>query len=345
VDVDGRCRLHRVEVMAPLENAEAIGKLAINDLPRIVGDIYGTKDELRSLWDVWLHANHHAAAIARAAGKPRLQGRILTEIADLAFWLFTIIYRVRGELGVKGPGEDDRQSIIRVKEDLSGILWNRHPGLCPSCYWRGTRTEGPSLNPARPGVCKCAAHPGDQPDGRSSQAIRPSLRGLALMRVDQRPKSIDQWQERFNEIYRDYLQTASLERIILELLTQMGEVSDGMVRMYTYKPDEFVAPIPSWRRERLEDELGDLFRWLFLIVAKLNSLISSSSHDLPRSAPEPLRLSWILWDRYGSSTSQGQLHCPFCGEPTCTCRHIFVPGNASAAELVERAADGPNNAL
>src|SRR5213594_5095447 len=130
--------------MTPLTDAEVIGQLSADDFHRFVGEIYGAKDELRSLWDVWLHANHHAAAIAREAQKPRPQERVLIETADLALWLFTIVYRVRGDLGVKRPGEDDRQSVVRVKEDLSEILWNRYPGLCPSCCWRRARPDASS---------------------------------------------------------------------------------------------------------------------------------------------------------------------------------------------------------
>src|SRR5439155_7915827 len=131
-------------------------------------------------------------------------------------------------------------------------------------------------------------------------------------RLSERPDSLDLWQERLGEIYRGYLEAVSLERVVLELLTQMGEVSDAMVRIYTYETEEFVAPEPTWQRRRLEEELGDLFRWLFLVVEKLDAVIALSSiQGLVKSLPRPLRLSWIIWHRYGSP-NRGQLHCPFC---------------------------------
>src|SRR2546428_3729643 len=105
--------------MTPLTDAEVIGQCRVDDFHRFVGEIYGAKDELRSLWDVWLHANHHAAAVAQAVRGPSIQERVIKETADLAFWLLTIVHRVRGDLGVKRRGEDERQSIVRVKENLS----------------------------------------------------------------------------------------------------------------------------------------------------------------------------------------------------------------------------------
>jgi NTP pyrophosphatase (non-canonical NTP hydrolase) len=321
-------------------NVESVGQLSVDDLPRVVGEIYGVKDELRSLWDVWLHASHHATAIAQEARRARLRERVLKETADFAFWLFTIVYRIRGDLGRKKPGEDDRQSIVRIKGTLSEILWNRHPGVCPSCYWRRARlVDASSSSAALPELCECAAHPGDLPDGASRRRLSQALRSVALTQVGHKPDSLDLWQKRLGEIYRVYLGTVSLERVVFELLIQMGEVSDAMVRIYSYKADEFVAPQPSWQRQRLEDELGDLFRWLFLVAEKLNSVISDySNHDLPRSVPQPLRLSWILWDRYGS-TSRDQFHCPFCTGSSCVCKHVFVPGSATVDDLVERATD------
>src|SRR2546422_804851 len=162
--------------MTPLTDAEVIGQLSVNDLRRVVGEIYGAKDELRSLWDVWLHANHHAAAVAREAQKPRLQERVLIETADLALWLFTIVYRVRGDLGVRRPGEDDRQSVVRIKEDLSEILWNRHPGVCPTCYWRKAQSGASSSSAALPELCECAAQPGEQPDRTIRRSLSQKLR-------------------------------------------------------------------------------------------------------------------------------------------------------------------------
>lgn len=199
--------------MIPLTDAEVIGQLSVDNLPKAVGKIYGAKDELRSLWDVWLHANHHAAAIAHAAKKPRLEERVLKEIADLAFWLLTIVYRVRGDLGVRKPGEDDRQSIVRIKEDLSDLLWNRHPGLCPSCYWRRTRSDVASSSPTLPELYECAAHPGEQPDGAVRRSLSQELRDLAGTRVGHRPDSLDLWQKWLGEIYRDYVEAVSLKEV------------------------------------------------------------------------------------------------------------------------------------
>ena len=143
-----------------MPSTKTIGRMQLDTFVEAIPGIYQEKDVKRSIWDVWMHANHHASAIGEEVRKGISGGKLLTEIADFSMWLFTTVNKLRGEIGVSKEGEESEQeSLIRIGHGFSDLLWNKYPGLCPVCYWR--RTEGDRTKEADSGFrnpCDCLLH-------------------------------------------------------------------------------------------------------------------------------------------------------------------------------------------
>src|SRR5713101_6535910 len=105
--------------------SSTIGQMPLDELVEGVHAIYGSKDSKRSLWDVWMHTNHHAAAIAEEVRKESAE-KLLREIADCAMWLFTMVKKLQGPIGIpKPPGDSPQESLIRTASTYSDMLWSK----------------------------------------------------------------------------------------------------------------------------------------------------------------------------------------------------------------------------
>ena len=121
-------------------------------------------------------------------------------------------------------------------------------------------------------------------------------------------------------------------------------VSDAMARMYTYKKVVRYGE-PSWRQIWLEDELADVSSWLFALVEKLDLIRrTADAYDWlrfgePTSRREPIRLSSIIWRRYGSDATR-KLFCPHCESQTeCQCSIVLVDSPDSRHKIMAKVAD------
>ena len=316
-----------------------VGQMPLNAFVDAVKGIYGDKDGKRSIWDVWMHANHHASGIAEEIRKGASSCRLLTEIADFAMWLFTAVHKLEGEVGVPKPGDGEQESVIRIGHKYSDLLWNKFPGCCPVCYWRrsgGDRDKERELGFRNP--CDCLHHEIEELGKTEKRKHARALRSFSKGSRELQPQGIDDWQRMFANIFSASLRHFNLTDIAFHLLEEMGKVSDALVRTYTYTENEWVHAEPSWRQIFLEDELADVSSRLFTVVEKLDMLRQSPIGD--RSTPRltidigetPLKLSGIVWQRYGSD-DLGEFICPFDQAKACGCPIIFVPSDRSVKDL------------
>ena len=126
-------------------DSETIGNIQVDQFVAIVPEIYERRDRMRSLWDVWLHTLHHASAIGEEVRKGGQDKKLLVEIATFSRWLFTMLGKLHGAIGVKKDGEQSHvQRLIRIGNDYSALLWNKYPRACPVCFWRRTKGNGTS---------------------------------------------------------------------------------------------------------------------------------------------------------------------------------------------------------
>lgn len=321
-----------------------IGKTPLDEYVKVVANIYSTHDRYRSIWDVWCHTLHHAAGITEQIRKGRTEGDLYIEIADFSLWFFTAILKLSGKFGeLKSKSETPEERFMRIQGTCSDLLWHKYPKICPSCYARRLSEERTgNLRPDNIGPCDCR---GSQPGSVGQEAKRryiTDLRHYSQQIEDEKPTTVDEWQSMFRTVFANNLAILSLTDIVLHLMEELGEVSDAMIRMYSYKQKDFLDGEPNWRQSNLEAQLADVFSWLFALVGKLDS--AKEEKDLKHKGQDPdgatkpresVRLSEIIWGRYGSEEKHS-FCCQSCKGSVCTCSIILVPATRPGEELLQK---------
>ena len=326
---------------------DTVGNISLDDFVDAVSGIYSKQDEKRSIWDIWFHATHHAASIGEEVRKQQPGDKLLKEVADFSMWLFTFVGKIYHDIGIPlGKPERPEESAIRIKYGFSDLIWNKYPYICPVCFWRrlskGMDVSATSLNDP----CDCLLYEVEFREEPQKKEHINKLRSYAKTHYENKPTSVDEWQKMFSVIYQANLRHLSLADIAFHLLEEVGEVSDAMVRMYTYSKDEFESGEPSWRQMYLENEIADVTSWIFALVNKLEWVETiakgyeryiSLGEEILR--PIPYTLSGIIWKRYGSPSGQ-DLYCPHkCKQPICECPIYLVRTPKGLAKLKDYTVD------
>jgi len=320
-----------------------VGKTSLDEYVSVVASLYSTHDSNRSVWDVWCHTLHHAAGVAEQIRKRARDEKLHREIADFSLWLFTMVLKLKGEFGSsQGSSEAPTDRFIRIQSGCSDMLWHRYPNICPSCYTRRlVEDRAGDAKPGQIGPCDCLEYPPGPDDSESKRMQLSALQRYSFEIQAEKPTAVDEWQNMFSTVFRKNLATFSLKDIALHLMEELGEASDAMIRMYSYKRENFLDGEPYRRQSNLEAQLADVFSWLFALVGKLDSL---KENELKRKGPrsdgsskpsQPVRLSEIIWDRYGSEEKHS-FYCQSCKGAVCTCPIILVPATRPGAELMEK---------
>jgi NTP pyrophosphatase (non-canonical NTP hydrolase) len=320
-----------------------VGRLQLDEYVALVPKIYSAHDQNRSIWDVWCHTLHHAAAVAERLRKEAPADKLLTEIADFALWLFTVVQKLSGTLGArKTPNETVAEALIRIESGCSDLIWHRYPGVCHLCYARRTKVRGnlpKGLGLLDP--CDCSPQMPDCRDKNTKRRDSRSLRKFSEARRSQKPRNVDEWQSMFGAIFGASTEQLSAADVGFHILEELGEVSDAMVRMYSYTKKGFRTGEPNWRQARLEGQIADVFSWLFALVEKLNQpkLIRPETervHAKAKSLPTGrVMLSGTIWRRYGSDRLNS-FWCPVCRSVVCSCPLIFVPATRPLKDLLRK---------
>jgi NTP pyrophosphatase (non-canonical NTP hydrolase) len=283
-----------------------VGQLQLDKFADAISSVYENHDRRRSIWDVWCHALHHAAAIAeevrKGALRPAQLSKIRQEVADLTLWLVTAVSKLQREHAVSETAELPRDAVVRISVPMARLMWNRYPGICPWCQ------------SALPDVCKCDAMeiPRRRKVKETEHQRAVETRRLATENLSAMPGSIDGWQQMLGDIYRVTIEKATIENIVLHLLEEMGEVSDALIRMYSYGGSIPVGE-PRARQMRLEDGLADTASVLFGLVERLHM----DKKDIS------LKLSGLVWSKYGSDELKG-FHCRHCTQKVCQCQITLI---------------------
>ena len=297
----------------------------------------------RSQWTNFWGAGqlHHGAAVAERIRKNEPPDNLFKEIADFALWLFTFVQKLSGTPGKrKFPNETDVETLIRIASNCSDLLWHRYPSVCHLCYARRARA-GSSRPESLLDACDCVGQPSDRRDKKRKRLDSRGLQRFSEANRIRKPKTIDRWQMMFAAIFGANVERLSLVEIGLHLMEELGEVSDALVRMYSYTKNDFRPGEPDWRQARLEGQIADVFSWLFAVIEKLHDLkrseIQSNRKETGNSSPspEPVTLSEVIWRRYGSDR-MGSFRCPTCDNAVCSCRLIFVPATRTTKEWLRK---------
>jgi NTP pyrophosphatase (non-canonical NTP hydrolase) len=266
-------------------------------------------------------------------------------------WLFTFVGKVRGAFGQRKPGErSPEEAAFRVRFAFYDIVWSKYPLLCPVCFQRnGNRPRGNPENGAE--ACHCLLHPVEDRSiaetaeqkvqlREAKELTRRELQAHAASLRDRKVAGMDELQRMFAQIFKANIEHLSLSDIAFHLLEEVGEVSDALLRLYTYRVGTVDQPggvedIPVAEIERsvgnLEDELADVASWMFTLVIKLDKMKETVrgylawlfGTDLADCLSQEILLSQIIWKAYGSDR-EDQLWCEACGRLKCKCPLVFV---------------------
>lgn len=302
-----------------------VGNKPLDDFIAAVAGIYDIQDEQRSLYDIWLHATHHAASIGEEIRKFKPGEKLFKEIADFAMWLFTFVGKINVPLGTQTNPHGIEESTIRIrgKISFSDIIWNKYPRLCPVCFWRRFQKIG-RIEDVRAGPCDCLVHEVEMRDKAQEKQQLEELQRYANMHSKNKPETVDGWQDMFKDIYKANLRHLDLEDIAFHLLEEVGEVSNAVVRSYTYVGEELKAGEPYSRQRFLESEIADVSSWIFALVNCLE-LVPEIAKELEKFVfgetvlrDEKITLSRIIWKRY--AWPRNSWYCPHvCESPKCKC--------------------------
>lgn len=327
-------------------NSTTVGQMKLDTIVDAVSAIYANNDSRRSLWDVWCHALHHCAAVAEEVRKQTLPEandvKLRQEIADFSLWFFTMLARLKGPIGSPKQSDEVPQDwVVRITVNLDDLMWNRYPGVCPWCYCATHADDSLEIDAQsfrQSCTCDALNIAARKKDRIELHARAKRTRRLAAANKLRRPLYFDDWQSLVASLYTERLKRASLSEIALHLLEEMGEVSDGLIRMYAYRTDEVIEDEIGIRQLRLEDELADVLSWLLGLVDRLGLQDQKRSTEYtsesPRELPESrMLLSQILWARYGSN-EKGSFWCRYCQKVVCECPIVLLQRKEQVQELL-----------
>ena len=322
-------------------DVNTVGQLSLDDIVNSVLAIYDEKDKLRSVWDIWLHATHHASAIGEEVRKYRPGKKLLIEIADFSMWLFTFSGKIKGTFqDSEIKNRRISESTIKTEKIFSEIVWAKYPRVCPVCFWRRMKNNVELLGP-----CDCLIHNVEDRDVTETEEARKrkkkekkervkALREYSKKQViyNNKPATIDEWQSMFGELYKANLQHLSLVDIAFHLLEEVGEVSDAMVRMYSYIGH--FDNDPRMNQIGLEEEIADVYSWLNTLVNGLRIMPDIAKEWMTYLGIPPnvnfgdsqILLSKIIWYRYGNDDKRA-FRCWSCKELKCKCDLLLVGEN------------------
>ena len=108
--------------------------------------------------------------------------------------------------------------------------------------------------------------------------------------------------------------------------------------MYDYREGDPVEELIGARQIRLEDELADVFSWLFGLAERLTLQASvqaegGSPTRLEKTSNSRLLLSQILWAKYGSEEERA-FWCRHCKKKACACRILLIQSKQQVEDLL-----------
>jgi NTP pyrophosphatase (non-canonical NTP hydrolase) len=195
---------------------------------------------------------------------------------------------------------------FRFRLIASDIIWNKYPGICPTCFDTGLLAhlkldpeEPPTechlfaaeayvkrlaLEYRQPVSCSCPAQ--STFIGERHQAWSKGEDYLVDIRFEyakllkvygHKPSTLSGFERMFSTIFARSCYTFSLERMAQFLLEEVAEVAEATKNCYTYDEDNdpWSPQVELIRKRRLQEELADVFSCLFTLLLKINFECSS----------------------------------------------------------------------
>ena len=340
--------------MKPRVNLNNYRICPIDDYFLDFAEIWERDYKERSMFDLWMHVVDHAARVAKAVKRDNPPA-IIDDIADTTVWLMSFIAFIDNQ----SPNEI-LASVGRVSP--SQIIWKKYPGICPVCFDNviidtlKLQSESDPLAVLREnkGFLESFIHTnsGDLYHRKcdcltrvSKDDSRTELRSLLktelaelrhcysnlLSASGKQPVSMANFENMFEIIYESSNKLFSLESIMFNLLSEIGETTQAIVNLYTF--DESREPYSTGlsvkRQQRLLEKIADIMSWLFAVTIKIRNtygkIAQSYLETITKNKIMVINLSAlsfhdIIWSKYGKTKDGGnwdQLKCPGCQGAPC----------------------------
>jgi len=297
-------------------------------------------DKKRSVFDLWCYVLNHAAKLGEAIRREEY-AEAGHEIGRTAVWLFSFIAKLQD------PNKKGSDSLFSTATPLSEMIWNKYPNCCPVCYehfvvipqlkdkkdvkeWNGKIKK-----------CRCILR-SEAVERRKEKKFREDKRDeIKRLRreyaqrfnpEDPKTYSLDSLEEMFFNVFEPAITLLSPESIGFHFLEEVGEVSEALTLLYTFKDEkEATQELYELRKLEVENEIADVFSWLFAVSSKLRLIYGKFDRSperlypdieisLPRHSPQ-MWVSKRIWAEY--KTRRGSFGCRICGQSTCGC-NIFL---------------------
>jgi len=299
-------------------------------------------DKKRSVFDLWCYVLNHAAKLGEAIRREEY-AEAGHEIGRTAVWLFSFIAKLQD------PNKKGEDSLFYTATPLSEMIWAKYPNCCPVCYehlvaiprLKGKRDVKEWNGEIK--KCRCilrseAVERRKEEEKKFSKDKRDEIRRLRreyarrFKPKDPKIYSLDSLEEMFFNVFEPAITLLQPESIGFHFLEEVGEVSEALTRLYTFKDEkEATQELYELRKLEVENEIADVFSWLFAVSNKLRLIYKKVDRsperlypgieiNLPQYAPE-MSVSKRIWAEY--KTRQGGFGCRLCGNLTCRCE-IFL---------------------
>jgi len=300
--------------------------------------IWSSRDKKRGTEDVWLHVVNHASKLGEAARKHD-HAEIREHLPHFLMWFFTFVGKLEtNSVSFRNP--QDRLIAIE-NTTLDDILWNKYPGFCPFCFLKLPEAARQSMRPRLQCTCildlpeveKRAEDLTEKQKEELERWQRLILADYAMQHGGDRPQTIDEWDSMFEEIFGKKLFVLQFESTVFHLLEEIGEVSNSLIRLYTYNLQRGeIATFEELenRRGALKNEIADVISWTFATIIKYRQMCrvwaEAGKTKATKSTEEWAFEQWkhinipnLIWDHYRQKEGN-YLWCPTCEKLECICR-------------------------
>lgn len=181
------------------------------------------------------------------------------------------------------PGEK-----VCIRKPLSNLVWDKYTGMCYACSHLYTEKQVKSKR-YLPCICSTIKAQIERREKFFSEKTKERnrlRRQMAKQGRKPKPSTLDQWAQMIKTVYGPAHFDMQLSAICLHFIEEVGEVSRAI-----RKVEEADVKGREWKicMSQLEEELADVFSWIFGLFNKVNQYIGKAkSYYLGRGLSEAI---------------------------------------------------------
>jgi len=233
---------------------------------------------------IWMEVVGKAASVCE--GVRKLEWEVVeNELATLIMWWFAFIGRMNDISEESGD-----YVIFKLPNKAGDILWRHYPYYCPACvssFMESNPEASLELLTQRLSTrCTCLISKKSK-ENRSEKTkalAEKKTKELANLFIAKKPKTLNDFDVMFREIYDPNIYALSPDEIAFHLLEEVGEVSEALanatihkeIEKSDFRSTEFLNEVNK-KSEHIEKELADVFSWTISLAEKSKLILLSAT--------------------------------------------------------------------